>query len=85
VIRVPDAPPGRQTAARRHRATNGRHNALHRTCRDPAEPARSDRRLTAGIGRVGLPPAPSRHELTPVADEGPPWWDARRLPGREAA
>ncbi|MEV5440210.1 xylan 1,4-beta-xylosidase [Streptomyces sp. NPDC052682] len=57
--------------------------------REAAEPARSHRRLTAEHGRVEVPLTLARHEitlveLTPVQDETPPWWDERRLLGREA-
>ncbi|MFC9125828.1 xylan 1,4-beta-xylosidase [Streptomyces sp. NPDC057099] len=56
---------------------------------EAAEPARTHRRLTVEDGRVDLPLTLSRHEitlveLTPVVDETPPWWDERRLLGREA-
>ncbi|MGW0863378.1 GH39 family glycosyl hydrolase [Streptomyces sp. NPDC002611] len=62
----------------------GQLDVLH----EAAEPARTHRRLTAEDGRVDLPLTLSRHEvtlveLTPVVDETPPWWDERRLLGRE--
>jgi xylan 1,4-beta-xylosidase len=55
---------------------------------EAAEPAREHRRLTAEAGRVDLPLTLARHEITlvelfPVRDETPPWWDERRLLGRE--
>ncbi|MDQ0752071.1 hypothetical protein QF034_006302 [Streptomyces africanus] len=63
MIRLRDAPAGRLTGARRHRA---------------------------GTGRVVLPLALSRHEVTlvelaPVVGGAPPRSDERRRPGREAA
>ncbi|MDN0197411.1 xylan 1,4-beta-xylosidase [Streptomyces sp. S.PNR 29] len=56
--------------------------------REAAEPARSHRRLPAEDGRVHLDLTLARHEVTlveldPVTDETPPWWDERRLLGRE--
>ncbi|MDG9709081.1 hypothetical protein [Streptomyces sp. DH10] len=66
--------------------------ALRREVRGSAEPARTHRRLTADADRVCPPPLLplGRHEvtlveLTPVADETPPWWDEWRLSGRGAA
>ncbi|MGA5356194.1 GH39 family glycosyl hydrolase [Streptomyces purpurascens] len=63
----------------------GQLDVLH----EAAEPARTHQRLTSEDGRVDLPLTLSRHEvtlveLTPVDDETPPWWDERRLLGREA-
>lgn len=57
--------------------------------REAAEPSRRHGRLTAEEGRVDLDLNLTRHEvtlveLTPVTDETPPWWDERRLLGREA-
>ncbi|MEH0547662.1 xylan 1,4-beta-xylosidase [Streptomyces sp. B21-105] len=54
-----------------------------------AEPARSHCRLPVRQGRAELNLVLARHEitfveLTPVADETPPWWDERRLLGRAA-
>jgi xylan 1,4-beta-xylosidase len=54
--------------------------------REAAEPARSHRNLPVGAGRVDLDLTLARHEvtlveLTPVADETPPWWDDDRLFG----
>jgi xylan 1,4-beta-xylosidase len=62
----------------------GQLDVLH----EAAEPARDHRRLTAEAGRVDLPLTLARHEITlvelsPVRDETPPWWDERRLLGRE--
>ncbi|WP_306962505.1 hypothetical protein [Streptomyces afghaniensis] len=61
-----------------------------RGCQGSAEPARSDRWLTADVGRVVLPLTLSRHEVTlvgpsRVVDETPPWSDERCPPGPEAA
>ncbi|MBQ0825293.1 GH39 family glycosyl hydrolase [Streptomyces tagetis] len=55
---------------------------------EAAEPARSHRRLPVTGGRVDLPLTLARHEvafveLTRVSDETPPWWDERRLLGRD--
>ena len=54
--------------------------------RDAAEPVRGHRRVPVVAGRVELDIVLSRHEVTlievsPVADETPPWWDERRLLG----
>ncbi len=54
--------------------------------REAAEPARSHRALPVTGGHVELDIALGRHEvtlleLTPVADETPPWWDDRRILG----
>ncbi|GAA2426549.1 GH39 family glycosyl hydrolase [Streptomyces glaucus] len=56
--------------------------------REAAEPARDHRRLPAADGRVDLDLTLSRHgialvELEPVEDQAPPWWDERRLLGRD--
>jgi xylan 1,4-beta-xylosidase len=63
----------------------GQLDVLH----EAAEPARTHARLTTREGRAGLDLTLARHEitlveLTPVADETPPWWDERRLLGGEA-
>ncbi|WP_079061401.1 GH39 family glycosyl hydrolase [Streptomyces griseoruber] len=55
---------------------------------EAAEPARSHGRLPVHDGRTELDLTLARHEitlveLTPVRDETPPWWDERRLLGRE--
>ncbi|MFF5515443.1 hypothetical protein [Streptomyces coeruleorubidus] len=87
---VPDSAEPARTC-RRSAADVGRVGpALRRDVQDSAEPPRTRRRLTADADRVYLPPPLGRHEvtlgeLTPVADETPPWWDEWRLPGREAA
>ncbi|WP_079078774.1 GH39 family glycosyl hydrolase [Streptomyces sp. DSM 15324] len=57
---------------------------------EAAEPARTHGRLPVHDGRTELELTLARHEitlveLTPVEDETPPWWDARRLLGREPA
>ncbi|MGI5429297.1 GH39 family glycosyl hydrolase [Streptomyces sp. CA-179760] len=62
----------------------GQLDVLH----EAAEPARTHQRLSTEDGRVDLPLTLSRHEvtlveLTPFDDETPPWWDERRLLGRE--
>jgi xylan 1,4-beta-xylosidase len=54
--------------------------------REAAEPARRHARLPVAEGRVELDLTLDRHEvtlveITPVADETPPWWDGRRLLG----
>ena len=55
MIRVPDAPIGRLTGARRHRAGIGRHDlALRRGVQDCVEPVRACRRSAADVGRVGV-------------------------------
>ncbi|MGW0941129.1 GH39 family glycosyl hydrolase [Streptomyces sp. NPDC002623] len=64
----------------------GQLDVLH----EAAEPARSHRRLPVREGRAELDLTLARHEitlveLTPVADETPPWWDERRLLGRTAS
>ncbi|CAL9614120.1 GH39 family glycosyl hydrolase [Streptomyces griseomycini] len=56
--------------------------------REAAEPSRGHRRLPVEDGRVDLALTLARHEvtlveLTPLEDETPPWWDERRLLGRE--
>ncbi|MGQ4400665.1 xylan 1,4-beta-xylosidase [Streptomyces hayashii] len=63
----------------------GQLDVLH----EAAEPARSHRRLPVQEGRAELDVTLARHEITlvevsPVADETPPWWDERRLLGRPA-
>jgi xylan 1,4-beta-xylosidase len=55
---------------------------------EAAEPARSHRRLPVEDGRVDLLLTLTRHEITlvelsPLVDETPPWWDERRLLGRQ--
>lgn len=55
---------------------------------EAAEPARHHSRLPVRDARVTLDLTLGRHEvtlveLTPVEDETPPWWDERRLLGRE--
>ncbi|MFF4590716.1 xylan 1,4-beta-xylosidase [Streptomyces sp. NPDC001388] len=62
----------------------GQLDVLH----EAAEPARGHRRLPVREGRTELDLTLTRHEitlveLTPVADETPPWWDESRLLGRE--
>jgi xylan 1,4-beta-xylosidase len=57
---------------------------------EAAEPARSHARLPVEDGRAELDLTLTRHEITlvevaPVADEAPPWWDERRLLGRQDA
>lgn len=57
---------------------------------EASEPARSHSRLPVGNGRTDLTVTLARHEitlveLTPVDDEAPPWWDERRLLGRDTA
>lgn len=54
--------------------------------REAAEPVRRHRSLPAEGGSVDLDLTLDRHEvtlveLTPVADETPPWWDGRRILG----
>ncbi|GAA4934645.1 GH39 family glycosyl hydrolase [Actinoplanes utahensis] len=54
--------------------------------REAAEPARTHRRLPVADGHVEIEIALTRHEVTlleisPVADETPPWWDDARLLG----
>ncbi|MDT0395196.1 MULTISPECIES: GH39 family glycosyl hydrolase [Streptomyces] len=56
---------------------------------DASEPARAHHRLPIEDGRTDLGLTLARHEitlveLTPVHDETPPWWDERRLLGRES-
>ncbi|MEU6177251.1 hypothetical protein [Streptomyces coeruleorubidus] len=63
--------------------------ALRRGFQGCVEPPPTHRRRTADAAPVDLPLTLSRHEitlveLTPVADEPPPWWDEWRLPGGEA-
>ncbi|WP_432135914.1 GH39 family glycosyl hydrolase [Streptomyces sp. bgisy154] len=62
----------------------GQLDVLH----EAAEPARAHTRLPLTGGRADLRLTLARHEitlveLTPPADETPPWWDERRLLGRE--
>ncbi|GAB2717703.1 GH39 family glycosyl hydrolase [Streptomyces bullii] len=62
----------------------GQLDVLH----EAAEPARAHSRLPVRNGRTDLPLTLGRHEitlveLTPLQDETPPWWDERRLLGRE--
>ncbi len=55
MIRVPDAPTGRLSGARRHRVTTDLHDlALRRDAPDSAEPARTCRRPAADVGRAGV-------------------------------
>ena len=56
--------------------------------REAAEPVRSHGSLPIGNRRVELALSLGRHEvtlveITAVTDETPPWWDERRLLGRE--
>jgi xylan 1,4-beta-xylosidase len=55
--------------------------------REAAEPARTHRRLPVMDGQVEIDVTLAKHEVTlleisPVRDETPPWWDERRLLGR---
>jgi hypothetical protein len=55
--------------------------------REAAEPVRRHRNLPVTGGRADLDLTLDRHEvtlveLTPVADETPPWWDDSRILGR---
>jgi xylan 1,4-beta-xylosidase len=55
---------------------------------EAAEPARAHLRLPVDDGRAELDLTLARHEVTlvevtPLDDETPPWWDERRLLGRE--
>ncbi|WP_246460165.1 GH39 family glycosyl hydrolase [Streptomyces himalayensis] len=55
---------------------------------EAAEPARAHLRLPVDDGRAELDLTLARHEITlvevtPLEDETPPWWDERRLLGRE--
>ncbi|MFF4833050.1 xylan 1,4-beta-xylosidase [Streptomyces sp. NPDC001315] len=57
---------------------------------EAAEPARRHSRLPVEDGRVDLDLTLGRHEITlvevtPVVEEAPPWWDERRLLGREVS
>lgn len=54
--------------------------------RDAAEPGRSHRSVPVAGGRADIDITLGRHEvtlleITPVADETPPWWDEARLLG----
>ncbi|GAA2380794.1 hypothetical protein [Streptomyces coeruleofuscus] len=87
---VPGSAEPARTCRRSAAGVGGVGVALRRGVPGSGEPPRTHRRPTADAGRVYLPLPLGRHEvtlveLTPVADETPPWWDEWRLPGREAA
>ncbi len=58
--------------------------------REAATPARTQRQAPVVSGRLELDLTLARHEVTlaevsPVVDHTPPWWDERRLLGRDPA